>query len=103
MFITLSISKVFKIVSCLWALVGLILLGLAFAVVFQDRYKDPLTFFAGGVFLFLAILFFFISRSRTVTQSSGRNPVITGILWVVVVFFGIWGSLGLFNILVANL
>jgi hypothetical protein len=99
----LSLSKALKIVCYLLALVGLILVGLAVAAVVLHRYKDPVTFLAGAFFWFFALLFFFISRSKTATQSSGRNPIITGILWAVVVVFGIWGIWGLFNILISTL
>lgn len=98
-----SLSKALMCVCCLWALVGLILLGLAFHAVAINQYKDPVTFMAGIFFGIIALPLFFLSRSKTATQSEGRNPIIAGILWVAVVLFAVWGGWGLFNIVVSNL
>jgi hypothetical protein len=95
---TFGLSKALKIVCYLWAFVGLILVGLAVAAVVLHRYDGPVTFLAGAFFWFFALLFFFLSRSKILTQ-----PIVAGILWAAVVLFGIWGIWGLFNILVSVL
>ena len=80
---------------------GLLCLGLVVTAVVQNHYKDPVTFIGGAVSLFFALLLFLVSFSKTASQSSGRNPFVTYILWVIVVLLGIWTLLGLRNALAA--
>ena len=97
---TFSLSKALRFVCYLWAIVGLVLVSLGIIAVETHRYKDPVAFLAGAFFWFFALVFFALSRTKTASQPTGRNPVIAGILWIVAVVFGIWGIWGLFNILV---
>jgi hypothetical protein len=99
----LSLSKALLGVWGIWALLGLICLGLAVHAVAINQYKDPLTFIAGIFYEIFALIFVILSRCKTATQPDSRNRIIAGILWVVAVFFAFWGGLGLLNIAVANL
>jgi uncharacterized membrane protein len=97
---TFSLSKALRLVCYLWALVGLVLIGLGVYAVETHRYKDPVAFFAGAFSGFFALVLFALSRTKTASQTTGRSPVLAVILWLVAVVFGIWGIWGLFNILV---
>jgi hypothetical protein len=96
-----SLAKALSLVCYLWAFVGLVLVALGVAVIGMHGYQDPLAFFAGAFFWFFALVLFVLSRTKTASQPTGRNPAMAGMLWVVVVGFGLWGIWGLFNIFAA--
>jgi len=91
---TFSLSKALRIVCYIWgacALVSVIgpFIGLALHHLASLRDRDALVWFYGGVFFgFIAGVFYLLSRLKLAKQPAG-HPVISSILWVVVVAFGL--------------
>ena len=85
---TLSLSKALRMVCYLLAAAGLFFMAVPFIDVALHQYDSPVAFVAGVFVGLFAAVFYFLSRCKTASQSSGRNPVIAGILWTATLIFG---------------